>query len=112
MSYQYITIQNGNPTIYRDKTLVWEKGSLKQYEDITYNYDASGTRLSKTKAGITTKYYYQEGKLLAQDNGNTLVFNYGANGIEGFSYEGVGEFYYKKNILKDVIGIIDSNGKK
>jgi len=48
-------------------------------------------------------------KILAQDNGNLLIFKYGVDGVIGFTYEGVGEYFYKKNIFGDIIGIIDSN---
>ena len=39
-----------------------------------------------------------------------LFFNYGGEGVIGFTYEGIGEYYYKKNILGDIIAILDENG--
>ena len=41
-----------------------------------------------------------------------LVFHYGSEGVIGFTYQGIGEYYYKKNIFGDVIGIIDNNGQE
>ena len=49
---------------------------------------------------------------MAQDNGNILTFKYGIDGVIGFTYQGVGDFYYKKNIFGDIIGIIDKNGQE
>ena len=49
---------------------------------------------------------------MAQDNRNLLTFKYGVDGVIGFTYQGVGDFYYKKNILGDIIGIIDKNGQE
>ena len=40
------------------------------------------------------------------------MFHYGCEGVIGFTYQGVGEYYYKKNILGDIIGIIDKNGQE
>ncbi len=37
---------------------------------------------------------------------------YGVDGVIGFTYEGVGNFFYKKNIFGDIIGIFDKNGQE
>ncbi len=104
----------GNPTTYRDKTLTWKYGrQLASFENITYKYNADGIRISKTNAdNITTHFYLDGTKILAQDNGNLLTFKYGIDGVIGFTYQGVGDFYYKKNIFGDIIGIIDKNGQE
>ena len=101
----------GNPIIYRNKTLEWDRvRNLVKYDNIaTYSYDINGVRLSKTVNGVTTNYYYENNKLLFEDNGNKLYFNYDSTGLEGFTSEVYGEYHYKKNILGDIIGIIDSN---
>ncbi len=51
-------------------------------------------------------------KILAQDDGNLLIFKYGADGIIGFNYKGVGEYYYKKNIQGDILAITNSAGEE
>lgn len=100
----------GNPKKYRGKDLVWSKcRQLSNFGGIEYKYNADGIRISKTYNNITTHYYLDGNKILAQDNGNVLVFRYGVDGIVGFNYVGVGEYYYKKNIFGDIIGIFDSN---
>ena len=37
---------------------------------------------------------------------------YGVDGVVGFTYDGVGEYFYKKNIFGDIIGILDKNGQE
>jgi len=103
----------GNPTTYRDKTLTWKYGrQLAMFDTASYNYNADGIRISKTYNNVTTHFYLDGTKILAQDNGNLLTFKYGVDGVIGFTYAGVGEYFYKKNILGDIIGIIDSNGQE
>ncbi len=103
----------GNPTTYRNKTLTWKYGrQLATYDDVSYNYNTDGIRTSKTYNNKTTHYYLDGTKILAQDNGNLLTFLYGVDGVIGFNYEGVGNFFYKKNIFGDIIGIFDKNGQE
>ena len=103
----------GNPTTYRDKTLTWKYGrQLATYDDVSYNYNADGIRTSKAYNNKTTHYYLDGTKILAQDNGNLLTFKYCVDGVIGFTYEGVGNFFYKKNIFGDIIGILDKNGQE
>lgn len=104
----------GNPEIYRGKSLVWDKlRTLKSFSDIaTFKYNSNGIRISKTTSEGTTHYFTEGSRILAQDNGNLLFFHYGAEGIVGFTYDGVGEFFYKKNVLGDIIGILDSDGSE
>lgn len=100
----------GNPLTYLNNNLSWSHGrQLDSFNDITYKYNADGVRTSKTVNGVTTQYFLDGTKILAQNNGNMLVFHYGSEGVIGFTYQGIGEYYYKKNIFGDVIGIIDNN---
>jgi len=103
----------GNPTTYRDKALTWKYGrQLAMFDSASYNYNADGIRISKTYNNVTTHFYLDGTKILAQDNGNLLTFKYGVDGVIGFTYNGVGEYFYKKNIFGDIIGIFDSNGQE
>ena len=116
LSYNFETIEYdalGNPITYRNNDLSWSHGrQLDSFNDITYKYNADGIRTSKTVNGVTTQYFLDGTKILAQNNGNMLVFHYGGEGVIGFTYQGIGEYYYKKNIFGDVIGIIDNNGQE
>ena len=114
LSYNFETIEYdalGNPITYRNNDLSWSHGrQLDRFNDITYKYNADGIRTSKTVNGVTTQYFLDGTKILAQSNGNMLIFHYGSEGVIGFTYQGIGEYYYKKNIFGDIIGIIDANG--
>ncbi len=101
----------GNPTTYRNNDLKWSHGrQLDKYNNIEFTYNADGVRTSKIVNGVETQFISDGSKLLAQNNGNFLMFHYGSEGVIGFTYQGVGEYYYKKNILGDIIAIIDQNG--
>ena len=109
---------SGNPLSYYNGTrwtFTWENGrSLATATDgtasISYAYDASGLRTSKTVDGVTHYYYYASGKLLRETYGsNVLDFFYDQNGQPfAFSYNGV-RYYYITNLQGDVEYIIDGN---
>ena len=108
--------QISNPTTYRNKTLVWSHGrQLDNFADIAeYKYNASGIRTSKITNGFTTNYYLNGNKILRQkDASNTITFYYSADGITGFHLKNNvvdSDYYYKKNIQNDIIGIYSTNG--
>ena len=99
----------GNPTVYRNKALVWEKGrQLKQYGAVTFEYDGRGQRIKKN----TTLYCYDSnGNLLKQSDGtNTLKFLYDNNGVMGVEYGGE-TYIYRRNVQGDITALLDSSGK-
>ena len=109
----------GNPTKYRDVSLTWEKGrQLKKYGNIEYSYNASGIRTKKVNGNAITEYYLDGSQILAQKDivvagDNTQVetmmhFVYGLDGISGFTINNQ-NYYYKKNLQGDIIGIYDNN---
>ncbi len=123
MSYKGETFKYdslGNPTTYRDNTLVWERGRhLKSFGDkATYTYNVSGIRTSKQVGNTTTNYFLDGTRILAQVDTVTGVddttvtttteFIYGADGITGFVLEGI-PYYYKKNLQGDIIAILDKD---
>ncbi len=96
----------GNPTVYRGKTCVWEKGrQLKSYNNVTFAYDGQGRRTAK---GNITYTYDHSGNLLAQSNG--LQFIHDHSGVAGVVYNGA-EYFYRKNVQGDIVGIVDKSGK-
>jgi RHS repeat-associated protein len=112
----------GNPTTYFGKALAW--GKVRQLNSITsgsesiqFTYDASGIRTSKVSGNAESQYIYNNGRLEAEfrTDGATdkvLYFNYGINGISGFTLkddngETVGEYIYRKNAQGDVTHIFD-----
>ena len=58
----------GNPLAYRGAAMTWKGRSLASYSKngttITYSYDSSDMRTSKTVNGVKHNYYYVEGKLI------------------------------------------------
>ena len=104
----------GNPTKYRNKTLLWSHGrQLDKFSDIAeFKYNANGIRTSKYANGFTTKYYLNGNKIIRQqDASNDMYFYYGTEGLTGFKLNGT-NYYYKKNLQNDIIGIIDTNGEE
>ena len=104
----------GNPTTYRGKALEWTKvRRLAKFGDVEFTYNAAGLRTSKTANGVTHSYLWDEDKILKESfsNGLEIIYYYGEDGIIGFSYGGV-DYYYRKNIQGDVIGIYTSSGAK
>lgn len=102
----------GNPVNYRGNILEWSHGrQLDKFDNIKFTYNVNGIRTSKTVDSVTTQYYLSGTKILRQTDikGTELTFIYGADGIIGFKYNNI-YYYYKKNILGDIISIIDSNG--
>ncbi len=109
----------GNPTIYRGQSLTWSHGrQLDAYGDIaSYTYNASGIRIGKTVGSTTTQYFLGGTKILAQkDTVNAsgtpvqtlMQFMYGIDGVIGFTLNGL-NYYYKKNLQNDIVGIYDNN---
>ncbi len=78
---------------------------------LSFKYDSSGIRTSKTVNGTQTKYTYIGTTLVSQKTGNEVInFAYSAGGAPyGFTYNGV-SYFYLLNLQGDVIGIYDSTG--
>lgn len=109
-----------NPLSYRGMTFTWEKarelGSItKDGTTYSYRYNEDGMRISKTVSdGVI--YYQVEGDLLVSEwkikNGEEepeyqLEFVYDSAGSPiALLLDGT-EYYYKKNLQGDIIGIID-----
>lgn len=109
--------RQGNPTTYRGKSLSWTRERiLARYDNATYTYNASGIRTQKIVNGVTTNFYLDGDKILAQDmySANTgvtlnVVYTYGSDGICGFEFNNK-KFLYKKNIFGDILSIYNEQG--
>lgn len=104
----------GLPTTYLGKTMQWFGRELIGISEGTnsfaYSYDVNGIRLSKTINGVATEFLYSGTQLLRQVTGNnTIWFIYDQDGMIGFELNGT-PYYYLRNLLSDVTGIIDANG--
>ena len=115
-----------------------DESSSDSSEDIRFTYNAYGYRTSKVyqydpgpdysgdfTTKISTNYYYDHsGRLIKEtstesftessDVNRELIYLYDESGVIGVMYSYDGEtaqvYYYRKNLLGDVVAIYDSNG--
>lgn len=109
-SITYDTV--GNPTNYMGNALTWTMGrQLASFGSNTYTYNENGIRTSKTVNNVTTTYYLDGTNIIEQSDGtNTLHFYYDGNDeIIGFTYNEA-DYFYVKNAMSDIIGIVDDSG--
>ena len=107
MSYNgetFIYDEIGNPTTYRNKILSWSHArQLDSFDTHTFKYNANGIRIQKDNI----KFFLNGNKIISQTDGtNSLFFYYGTDGVTGFNHNGT-DYFYKKNIQGDIIGIYD-----
>ena len=79
--------------------------------NVTYRYDSSGHRISKTSAGVVTNHIWDGDNIISDLTANKPVQNYiyGASGIEAIALSGTGGQHtvsaYLKNAHGDVVGV-------
>ena len=114
---------SGNPVTYyngKDYTFTWTKGrqlasATVDGKQVSYTYDMSGVRTSKTVNGTTYNYTTLSGKVMRQTWGNkSLEFVYD-DGNQPFAMiynDGSTStlYYYVLNAQGDVIALLDSTG--
>ena len=107
----------GNPLNWiNGETFTWGGGRqltgiTKGDNTISYTYNDSGIRTSKTVNGVRTDYYLNGTAIIMQKTGDNVIwYTYDENGnIAGMSYNG-SDYWFYRNAQNDVIGIIDSSG--
>ena len=114
---------SGNPITYyngKDYTFTWTKGrqlasATVDGKQVSYTYDMSGVRTSKTVNGTTYNYTTLSGKVMRQQwDGKTLEFVYD-DGNQPFAMiynDGSTStlYYYVLNAQGDVIALLNANG--
>ena len=98
----------GNPEIYRCHDLSWTKvRKLARFDANIFEYNASGIRFKKNN----TVYTLDGDRILKETDGTKTLTYYYANGNApvGFNYNGT-DYYYRRNIQGDVVGIYSSGG--
>ena len=110
----------GNPLSYRGWSFTWQGGrQLASASDgttsLSFVYNESGLRTEKTVGSASHRYVYRGSTLVAEITDDyALYFHHDANaGIVGFTYVSgntEAEYFYRKNLQGDVIGIVDANG--
>jgi RHS repeat-associated protein len=107
---------NGNMISDGKDTYSWTKGSLLEKVtgdglEAVYTYDASGIRTSKKVNGTTTEYLIAGGSVLGEKkNGVWQYYLYDGDGqLSAISYKG-GDYYYIRDNLRTITGLVDANG--
>ena len=110
----------GNPLSYRGWTMSWQGGRqlssmTKGNDTISFAYNESGLRTSKTVNGVTHSYVWQGSKLAADiTDAYTLYFHYDSTGdVIGFTRTANGtdtEYFYVKNLQGDILKVITATG--
>lgn len=106
-SYSFVagdTATTGRQTKYRDKSLGWTNRRVSSYKGIEFSYDGQGRRIAK---GNISYIYDSQNRLLKQSNG--LEFFYDQSGVSSVKYAGK-TYFYRKDILGNIIALIDTNG--
>ena len=118
----------GNPLSYYNGTsytFTWEGrrlvGAVKGAMTMSFAYNDEGIRTSKTVNGVTTTYYVNGGRIVAESNNSrTIVYIYDVTGSPiGMMYrttsyaEGAFDvFWYEKNLQGDIVAVYNSSGTK
>ena len=107
-----------NPKSFKDKEFTFEGRRLVRYKDsgndFTYKYDEQGLRIEKkSTTGATTKFVYEGTKLICEIAPSyRLDFLYDENDeLFGFIKDGSIKYFYVRDFLQNITGIIDINGK-
>ena len=110
----------GNPLSYRGWSFNWQGGrqlasASNGTTSLSFVYNESGLRTEKTVGNTSHRYVYRGSTLVAEITGDyALYFHHDANGgIVGFTYVSGNtqtEYFYRKNLQGDIIGIVDSTG--
>ena len=109
-----------NPLRYRGWTMNWQGGRqlssmTKGSDTLSFAYNESGLRTSKTVNGVAHSYIWQGSKLAADiTDAYTLYFHYDSTGdVIGFTRTANGtdtEYFYVKNLPGDILKVITATG--
>ncbi len=102
----------GNPTYYMGKSVVWEKGrQLKSFGSASFKYNANGIRTYKSANGVTHNYVLDGTKIIRESFGENVIvpFYDTEESVCGLSYNNV-SYFFVKNLQGDVIAISDAGG--
>ena len=110
----------GNPLSYRGWTMSWQGGRqlssmTKGSDTLSFAYNESGLRTSKTINSVSHSYVWQGSKLAADITGEyALYFHYDSSGeVIGFTRTANGtdtEYFYVKNLQGDILKVITATG--
>ena len=107
----YTYDEYGNPIAYKGKLFKWKGKNLVKVGGLQMEYDYNGLR---TKKG-NKKYFWYGNRLLAEtykenNEENIISYRYDESGVCGMTIEtsnGFYEYYFRKNIFGDIVGVYD-----
>lgn len=95
--------------------LLWQGPQLMMFGNYQYQYNENGIRVKKTGGGLNIKYDVDGTQVVRSTdliNNKSLIYHYDQNNqVIGLNYSGK-EYMYQRNILGEICGIIDLNGKE
>ena len=110
----------GNPLSYRGWAMNWQSGRqlasmTKGSDTLSFAYNESGLRTSKTVNGVSHSYVWQGSKLAADiTDAYALYFHFDSSGeVIGFTRTANGadtEYFYVKNLQGDILKVITATG--
>ena len=115
ISSEYINYSANDPfrpSSYKGNNLVWQGRRLLSYGNNTYTYNSEGIRISKTTSSGTYTYILDGNRIIKEIKPNNInvYYHYDEKGLlVGFNYNN-NEYFYVRDILGNIINILDSNG--
>ena len=91
-------------TQYRGKALGWTNRRVSSYNGVQFSYDGQGRRIAKDGISYT---YDSQGRLLKQSN--DIEFFYDHSGVSSVKHDGK-TYFYRKDILGNIIALLDTSG--
>ena len=97
-------IVSGQPYSWKGNDIVWNGKEMVGYGTNTFTYAVAFRRTSKNNI---TFDYDVNGKLVRQSNGISFIYDH--DSLIGFKYENA-KYFYRRDVLGNIIAIIDSIG--
>jgi RHS repeat-associated protein len=107
---------NGNLTSDGANTYTWnarnQLASISGATTASFQYDASGRRVSKTINGTTTSYLYDDTNTVQEQSGGAAIANMLTGGVDQVftRSDSSGELNVLRDGLGSTLGLADSNG--
>lgn len=107
----------GNMLKKGDTTFTWTQGrklsAINNGKNIRYYYDHTGTRVKKVVDGVTTEYRMAGSLLVSERTGDeTIWYQYDSAASLVAMIIGGTRYNYVRNAQNDIIGLLDSTGKR
>ncbi|MDO5809310.1 MAG: RHS repeat-associated core domain-containing protein [Lachnospiraceae bacterium] len=107
----------GNMLKKGDATFTWTQGrklsAINNGKNIRYYYDHTGARVKKVVDGVTTEYRMAGSLLVSERTGDeTIWYQYDSAASLVAMIIGGTRYNYVRNAQNDIVGLIDSTGKR